>query len=173
MCQSVIKRIIYLISSCPQNSSKVLRLSNMSSATFDFELITPEGVLLQEKIQELVANTEAGEVGILVDHADLKSKLLPTAIKFKTADGQIETAAVIGGILEVEKNKVSILTDFAELGKDIDETEADNAAKEAEAKLQTLSPDAKTTDSNLVIAEARLQRELIRFKAAKLRRNFN
>ena len=144
----------------------------MSSATFDFELITPEGVLLQEKIQELVANTEAGEVGILVNHADLKSKLIPTAIKFKNADGSMETAAVIGGILEVEKNKVSILTDFAELGKDIDEAQANDAAKEAEAKLQTLNPKAKTVDSELVIAEARLQRELIRFKAAKLRKQF-
>lgn len=157
----------------PSNTSKVLLLLNMSSATFDFQLITPEGLLLQEKIQELVANTEAGEVGILVNHADLKSKLVPTAIKFKDAEGKIETAAVIGGILEVEKNKVSILTDFAELGKNIDEAEANNAAKEAEAKVQMLDPNAKVQDKDLLMAEVALQKELMRVKAAQLRKNFN
>lgn len=145
----------------------------MSSATFDFELITPEGLLLQEKIQELVANTEAGELGILVNHADLKSKLVPTAIKFKDSEGKIETAAVLGGILEVEKNKVSILTDFAELGKNINEAEANNAAKDAEAKIQMLDPNAKVTDKELVLTEAKLQKELIKLKAAQLRKSFN
>ena len=145
----------------------------MSSTSFDFELITPEGVVLQEKIQELVANTEAGEIGILVNHADLKSKLVPTAIKFKDASGKTETAAVIGGILEVEKNKVSILTDYAELGKNINEAEANNAVKEAQTKLQMLDPNAKVMDSDLVIAEAQLLREIIRHKAAKIRKDFN
>lgn len=144
----------------------------MSSATFDFKLVTPEGIILENKLKELIANTEAGEIGILLNHADLKSKLVPTAIKFKDDKGNFETAAVMGGIIEVEKNKVTILTDFAELGKDIDETTANDAAKEAQAKLQTLSPDAKTTDRDLVIAEAQLQRELIKLKAAQLRKKF-
>jgi F-type H+-transporting ATPase subunit epsilon len=143
----------------------------MSSVTFDFELITPQGIILQEKIQDLVANTEAGEIGILVNHIDLKTKLVPTAIKYKGLSGKLETAAVLGGILEVEKNKVTIISDYAELGKDINEAQAKNAAEDARAKVQLLEPDAKRSDRELILAEAQLQKEMLRLRAVQLRKN--
>ena len=45
------------------------------SKLLEFELITPEGILLKDEIKELVATTETGEVGILYKHANFKAKI--------------------------------------------------------------------------------------------------
>lgn len=141
-----------------------------NTTSFDFELITPEGTLLTDKVSELVAVTESGEIGILANHAALKSKLNSAPIRYKKPDGSQDLVAVLGGIIEVQNNKVLVVSEFAELGKNIDEAEADNKAKKAEAELQLLSPDAKISDKDLVIAEARLQKELLLLQTARMRK---
>ena len=135
------------------------------------ELITTDGVLLEEQVEEIIAMTESGEIGILNNHADLKTKLKPAPLRFKTMDSSEELVAVLGGILEVASNKVTVITEFAEKGQDIDETLAHEAAEKAKAELQTTNPDAKLSDRDLIIAEMRLQRELVRLQTAQLRRH--
>ncbi|MBT6843878.1 MAG: ATP synthase F1 subunit epsilon [Candidatus Melainabacteria bacterium] len=138
------------------------------SNLLELELITPEGVLLQEKVQNLIAKTEQGEIGILYNHAELRAKLDNTPVRFTLADGKQDIFAVLGGIIELSNNKITILTNFAEQGAHIDEAQAKNEVQKAETEFKLLSPNASKTDSNLIIAEVRLQRELLRLKTARL-----
>ncbi len=84
------------------------------SKLLDFELITPEGILLKNEIKELVATTETGEVGILYNHANFKAKLDTAPVQYTLENGNKDQISVRGGILEVSNNHVTILTDFAE-----------------------------------------------------------
>lgn len=145
-----------------------------ATKTFEFELITPEGALVKTETNELIALSESGEIGILPNHADLKTKIISAPLRYKNESGKFEIIAVLGGILEVEKNKVIVLTDFAEKATDIDEAEAHKAAELARAELQTHSDNAPKTkeDRNLLIAENKLRRELVRLKAAQLNKQF-
>lgn len=140
------------------------------SKLMDLELISPEGILLKNKIKELVAVTETGELGVLYNHADLKSKLVPAPLRYKSENNTEDLVAVLGGIIEVSNNKITIVTDFAEKSTDIDEAQAHKAAEEAKAKIQTLSPDAPVADRDLIMAELGLQKELLRLQTAKLRK---
>jgi F-type H+-transporting ATPase subunit epsilon len=84
------------------------------SKVLDFELITPEGILLENKITELYATTDTGEVGILYNHANFKSKLGKAPVRYTLINGDKESVSVNGGILEVDNNRITILTDLAE-----------------------------------------------------------
>lgn len=138
------------------------------SKLLDFELITPDGKLLEEQVETLIAKTQEGEIGILYDHAELRAKLDNTPVRFKLANGQEDVFAVLGGIIELKNNKITILTNFAERGAEIDEAQANKAAEKAKAEYQTLNTNALKTDSNLILTEANLQRELLRLKTARL-----
>ncbi len=140
------------------------------SKLLEFELITPEGILLKNEIKGLVATTDTGEVGILYNHANFKAKLGKAPVQYTLENGSQDLVAVLGGILEVSNNHVTILTDFAEKSADINETQAHKAAEEAKIKFQTLNPAASPTDAELLMAEVNLQKELLRLKTAQLRK---
>ncbi len=140
------------------------------SKLLELELITPEGILLKDQVQSLVASTESGEIGILYNHAPLKSTLSKAPVKYTLKDGKQDLVAVLGGILEVANNHITILTDYAEKSTDINEAQAHQAAENAKAAYQTLNANAPTVDTDLLMAEANLQKELLRLKTAQLRK---
>lgn len=138
------------------------------ASLLNLELITPDGILLEEPVSQVVAVTEIGEVGILPNHADLKSKLKSAPLRYKNQAGKEDYVAVLGGILEVTKNKVTVITDFAEKSSNINETEAHKAAERAKAEIQTQSTKANRNDRDLLIAETMLQKELLKLQTAQL-----
>jgi F-type H+-transporting ATPase subunit epsilon len=138
------------------------------SKLLELEITTPEGKLLEDKVSSLIAETEEGEVGILYNHAEMRAKLAHSPVRFKTENDAEDVYAVLGGVIELANNKITILTSFAERGADIDEAEAEKQAEHARAEYQTLNPNAAKQEPQLVLAEARLQRELLKLKAARL-----
>ena len=144
-----------------------------TQTAFEFELITPEGVLLKDKITQLVAVTETGEIGILNNHMALKSKLKSAPMRYTREDGSQDLVAVLGGIIEVQDNKVSVISEFARHGKDINEAEAEDKTLKAKTEVQLLSPEAPLSDKDLVVAEARLQKELLLLQTARLRKRYS
>jgi F-type H+-transporting ATPase subunit epsilon len=135
------------------------------------ELVTPEGTLVSQKIKELTAMTESGEIGILNNHAELKSKLVSAPLKFKTMNDNIDIIAVLGGVIEVTKNKITVLTDFAQRAEDIDEAEAQREADKARAQIQTLSADTKNSNPQLLMAEINLHKQVLKLEASRLVKN--
>lgn len=139
-------------------------------AEIQLELVTPEGTLVSETVKELTAMTESGEIGILQNHAELKSKLVSAPLKYTSVNDQKDVVAVLGGIIEVSKNKVTVLTDFAQKADDIDEAQAQKEADKARAKIQTLSDNAKDTNPDLIFAEMELRKQVIKIEASQLKR---
>ncbi len=140
--------------------------------SISLELITSQGKLLEEEITELFAVTASGEIGILNNHTDLTSKLLATPIRYTRTDGSKDVVAVLGGILELENNKITIVSNFAQKADDIDELEAEAAAKKAEADVK-MHDSKQRGDRDLILAEYDLQKELLKLKSARLKKQFN
>jgi F-type H+-transporting ATPase subunit epsilon len=85
-----------------------------------------------------------------------------TSLRFKIK-GEEETAAVIGGIMEVSTSEVTIMSDMAEMDVEIDETRAKQAKEKAEAeKIQ------KTDKMDVYVSEMALSRAMARLRAAEL-----
>ena len=106
-------------------------------ATMQVELVSPERVVFSGDATQVITRTVGGgEIAFLPGHAPFVGALTENHTRITLADGTQLDAAVHGGFVQVSGNKVSILSDIAELGDDIDRGRAFSAMERAEAILR-------------------------------------
>ena len=86
----------------------------------------------------VIARTTEGDVGILPGHAPMLSVIIEGVVDVQTAEGETWVAAVDAGFLSVANNRVSILSEHAEMSHEID-------LEKARQDLERASPAARTT----------------------------
>lgn len=101
--------------------------------TFQLDIVSPEGVLWSGEATFVVARTTDGEIGILADHEPLMGALTTGVVSVEGPDGRT-TLAVHGGFVQVVDNKVTLLTDRAEIVEGGAEAARVAAAELAEAE---------------------------------------
>ncbi len=84
---------------------------------------------------------EAGELGIYPRHTPLITRIKPGAVRIQKADGTEEFVFVAGGLLEVQPDAITVLSDTAIRGKDLDEAKANSAKAAAEEALKNAKGD--------------------------------
>ena len=128
---------------------------------FLLEILSPESAVFSDSVDEVSLPTEKGEITILTNHVPLFSKLSEGEVKIKKGDKQT-LIAIAGGFLEVEKEKVSVLSDYAVKAENIEIAKALEAKKRAEELLKNRD---ETTD--MLIVEKELQRTILELKIAE------
>lgn len=119
------------------------------------EVVSPERVLYSGQATMVITRTlGGGEIAFQPDHAAFLGALSECHTRVHLTDGNVEDIAVHGGFVEVSSNTVSILSDAAELGSQIDVERAQRAAERAEEQLRH-AHDAEAV-SALARAHARL-----------------
>ena len=98
------------------------------------ELVSPERILFSGESDMVVCRTSDGEIAFLNNHAPLIGLLGIGPVRIYSGDRVVERAAVHGGFVEVSNNKVTILSDVAELASQIDLRRAEDALARAEAE---------------------------------------
>jgi F-type H+-transporting ATPase subunit epsilon len=125
-------------------------------ATMQVELVSPEKVVFSGEATQVITRTlGGGEIAFLPGHAPFLGALTENHTRITLADGSQLDVAVHGGFVQVGNNKVSILSDIAELGDQIDRTRATAAKERAEAALRGTEPDPEA-EAALSRANARL-----------------
>jgi F-type H+-transporting ATPase subunit epsilon len=130
----------------------------MADKTFQLDIVTPERKVFSEKVNFAVFPGSEGELGILFDHAPLLARLAPGEIRI-TRDKKTDCLAISGGFLEVRKNEVSVISETAEYGHQIDLERALKEKESAEAELKKAQafPEIKAAKYRLQKAEARIK----------------
>ena len=106
-------------------------------ATMQVELVSPEKVVFSGEATQVITRTlGGGEIAFLPGHAPFLGALTENHTRITLADGSQLDVAVHGGFVQVGNNKVSILSDIAELGDEIDRGRATAAKERAEATLR-------------------------------------
>ncbi|MDQ3145374.1 MAG: ATP synthase F1 subunit epsilon [Actinomycetota bacterium] len=121
------------------------------------ELVSPERILYSGDAEMVVARTTDGEIAFLTGHAPFIGALGIGTVKVVGGDAGEERAAVHGGFVEVSNDRVSILSDVAELASQIDANRARRALEAAEGAADD------ETDGE---AEAALRRARVRLDLA-------
>ena len=103
--------------------------------TIKVNIVTPDGPVLEEEAQMVIATTEAGEIGVLPGHIAMVAPLQIGGLRLQK-DDSTEQIAVHGGFIEVRPDVVTVLAQSAELASSIDIDRAKKAAKLAEETLQ-------------------------------------
>jgi F-type H+-transporting ATPase subunit epsilon len=122
------------------------------------EVVSPEKVLFSGEATQVITRVMGGgEIAFLSGHAPYLGALVENHTRIHLADGQVQDVAVHGGFVQVGADRVSILSDEAELAEDIDVARAREAASRAEERIRS------TDDAE---AEAALRRAHARITAA-------
>jgi len=97
------------------------------------ELVSPERILYSGEAEMVVCRTAGGgEIAFLPGHAPFVGALDTALVRVKSTDGGEEVAAVHGGFVEVRDDRVTILSDVAELASQVDVERARRAQQAAE-----------------------------------------
>lgn len=110
-------------------------------ATMQVELVSPERILFSGEATMVIARPSGGDAAFLPGHAPFVGLLGIGAVIIRTAEGPEVRAAVHGGFIEVRKNRVTILSDVAELASEVDVSRAQSAKERAERGTDTAAPE--------------------------------
>ena len=124
------------------------------------KIITHEKVVYEQDINELYVQATDGGLGILKNHLPVICALDVGVTKVISDEGERQIATM-GGILQFENNRATILTDNAELDCDIDVARAIQAKERALARLK-----AKDDNLDLVRAQLALSKAIARISAS-------
>ena len=103
------------------------------ATTMQVELVSPERVLYSGEATIVVCRPAGGDAAFLPGHASFLGLLGIGPVTIRTPEGREVKAAVHGGFVEVRNNRVTILSDVAELASDIDVARARAAKSAADA----------------------------------------
>ena len=126
--------------------------------TMQVDVVSAEELIYSGLATFVALPGEVGELGIYPRHTPLISRIRAGSVRIHKPDGEEEFVFVAGGILEVQPDSVTVLSDTAVRGKDLDEERANAAKKAAEEHLKNAksSVDIATAQTELAIFAAQL-----------------
>ena len=110
-------------------------------STIQVDVVSAEESIFSGIAKFVALPGEAGELGIYPRHTPLITRIKPGAVRIVKADDSEEFVFVAGGLLEVQPNSVTVLSDTAIRGKDLDEAKASSAKAAAEEALKNAKGD--------------------------------
>ncbi|MHB1123833.1 MAG: F0F1 ATP synthase subunit epsilon [Ramlibacter sp.] len=131
--------------------------------TIRVEVVSAEESIFSGDARFVALPGEAGELGIYPRHTPLITRIKPGSVRIEKADGSEEFVFVAGGVLEVQPNCVTVLSDTAIRGKDLDEEKANESRRAAEEAL-------KNAKSDIDLAKAQSELAVMAAQIAALRK---
>lgn len=117
------------------------------------ELVAADRLVWSGEAAMVIARTTEGDVGIQPGHAPMLSLLIEGVVDIRTPEDEVWVAAVDPGFLSVAHNRVSILSEYAEMSHDIDLEKARHELERVKASGELLEDAEQAVRS----AEARIR----------------
>ena len=137
--------------------------------TLHVNIVSAEQLLYTGTAEVVIAPGARGELGIYPRHTPLLTTLKPGSVRIKVPNQtEEEVIYVSGGILEVQPHIVTILSDTAIRGGDLDEAKALEAKRAAEEALKD-----KAATMDYAQAQAELAQAIAQLAAIKKLRKLN
>lgn len=126
----------------------------------NLSVVSPEGIIYQDSVDEISLPTPNGEITILPHHVSLFTKMSEGIVNIKKGPKD-SVIATIGGFVEVDNGKVTILSDHMVKAENIQATKAQEAKKRAEETMKK-----KESDVDFAMAEKELQKAIMELQVA-------
>ena len=130
--------------------------------TIHVDVVSAEESLFSGPARFVALPGEAGELGILPKHTPLISRIKPGSVRIELPNGSEEFIFVAGGILEVQPHCVTVLSDTAIRGKDLDEQKAMQAKAAAEEAMKNAKNDVDMAKAQSELAVLAAQMAALR-----------
>ena len=130
------------------------------ASTFPFRLVTPTGIVFEGDALEVSAIGPLGEFGVLPEHINFITSLVPGVLEAKLPDGTAMHWVVSGGLAEVKDSVMTVLASSAESPETVDASAASAEVQQADEKFSNLSfydPAYQAAQEALQLARARVE----------------
>nr|YP_009470071.1 ATP synthase CF1 epsilon subunit [Fritillaria karelinii]AVF91794.1 ATP synthase CF1 epsilon subunit [Fritillaria karelinii] len=128
--------------------------------TLNLCVLTPNRIILDSEVKEIILSTNSGQIGVLPNHAPIATAVDIGLLRIRLND-QWLTVTLMGGFARIGNNEITILGNDAEMSTDIDPQEAQQALKIAEANLSRAEGKKQAIEANLALRRARTRVEAI------------
>ena len=131
--------------------------------TMHLNIVSAEEEIFSGTVEAVFVPLLSGEVGIYPRHTPLIGEIKPGEIIVRSDEGKNEQHFFVsGGILEVQPHVVTVLSDTAIRAKDLDESVALEAKRQAEEAMKDQKADMDFAMAQAELAEAVAQLNMIR-----------
>nr|YP_009171159.1 ATP synthase CF1 epsilon subunit [Pelargonium dichondrifolium]YP_009171256.1 ATP synthase CF1 epsilon subunit [Pelargonium cotyledonis]YP_009171353.1 ATP synthase CF1 epsilon subunit [Pelargonium australe]YP_009299310.1 ATP synthase CF1 epsilon subunit [Pelargonium exstipulatum]QBX01756.1 ATP synthase CF1 epsilon subunit [Pelargonium album]QBX01786.1 ATP synthase CF1 epsilon subunit [Pelargonium fragrans]QBX01806.1 ATP synthase CF1 epsilon subunit [Pelargonium ionidiflorum]QBX01814.1 ATP len=128
--------------------------------TFNLCVLTPNRILWDSEVKEIILPTNSGQIGVLPNHASIATTLDIGILKIRLND-QWFTIVLMGGFARIGNNEITVLATAAEKGSDIDPQEAQQTLEIAEDSLRKAEDKRQRIEANLALKRARTRLKAI------------
>jgi F-type H+-transporting ATPase subunit epsilon len=113
--------------------------------SFQFELVSPERLLVSEKVESVVIPGSEGEMTVMANHAPVMTTVKPGVVTVKPASGAEERYVVFGGFADILPSGCTLLAESAVPVNELDRSEIARRIEAARADLAAASEHAART----------------------------
>lgn len=126
----------------------------------NLSVVSPEGSVYQDDVDEVSLPTPKGEITILPHHISLFTKMSSGAVIIKKGVKE-SIIATVGGFVEVDGGRVTILSDHMVKAENLQAAKAQEAKKRAEDTMRK-----KESEIDFIMAEKELQKAIMELHVA-------
>ena len=128
---------------------------------FQFELVSPEKLLLSEEVSEVVVPGSEGYFTVMANHAPLMSTLRPGVVDVKLASGDTQRIFVRGGFADVSPSGFTLLAEYSVPLDELDMADLDQQIQNAEEDVSDADTDEKKAKAETALAQLKEVRDAI------------
>jgi F-type H+-transporting ATPase subunit epsilon len=126
------------------------------AATLKLEIVTPDEKTFSGDVEMVTLPGSEGELGVYPNHVPLVTRIVPGEI-IAHKEGRDYFLVVGEGFAEITGNRVAVMTDMAVGGDTLDEAQAEEARRRAEARMAERMSQAEVAAVSASIARSLAQ----------------
>ena len=126
--------------------------------TLNLCVLTPNRIVWDSEVKEIILSTNSGQIGVLPNHAPIATAVDIGILRICLKDRWL-TMALMGGFARIGNNEITVLVNDAV--SDIDLKEAQQTLEIAEACLRKAEGKRQIIEANLALRRARTRVEAV------------
>ncbi len=131
----------------------------MEGKKLHLSIVSPSKLIIDKDVDMVIMRTVGGDMGVLPGHENTTTIL--SLGEFRTINNdEEEVLSVLGGFAEVTSTSVTVLTDAAELGQEIDKDRAMTAKERAEGRINNNNGEIDIHRAELALRRANVRLEV-------------
>ncbi|WP_068085089.1 F0F1 ATP synthase subunit epsilon [Polycladidibacter stylochi] len=129
--------------------------------SFQFELVSPERLLLEAQVVSAVLPGAEGEFGVGAGHSPFLSTMRPGVVKATSDNGEVHEYFVRGGFADVSATGVTVLAEQAIPMGDLNADFIDQQIKDAEEDVADAKDDETRQKASLILSQLEEMKQAI------------
>jgi F-type H+-transporting ATPase subunit epsilon len=131
----------------------------MANDKVEFELVSPEKLLLSQAVDMVVIPGSEGDIGVLPRHSPTITTVRSGTIVVYEGGTVSDRIFIAGGFAEVSDNRCTVLAEVAMPVDDIDKAAAQQSLTDAHEAISNANSEAakKLAETAVALAEAKIQ----------------